>query len=242
MSGRPMSRNTTSSGLRLRELQRLGAGVRDVRRVAFDVQQHAQALGGVGVVVHHQHAAAGRGLPRGAALACGERRLGRPAASGRRTVNVLPWPAPALAADTLPPCRPPGSAPATARCPGRPAACPARRRTCANISNTLSSASGRDADAGVASPTAPPRRLRRRTVSAMRPPCGVYLAALFSRLLTTCAMRVGSASMRQRLRRQLPRQRVAGRCRSAACAGLDRGRDHVLQVDALPAQFHLAAC
>ena len=116
------------------------------------------------------------------------------------------------------PCRRaarPGCAPASGRCPGRPArarargrpARTARRRAAASPARCRCRCRARD-DHRVA--VLAPRRER-----DARRPASVYLAALLSRLASTCASRTGSASSAQRLARQRRRS-------SCVAAGVDQ--------------------
>ena len=113
-------------------------------------------------------------------------------ASGRRTVKVAPRPTPSLAATISPPC-----SSTRRRASARPMPSPLRAfsacgSTCVNMPNTRASISGaRPTPLSATSTNALSPSARSRSASV--PPCGVYLAALLSRLLMTCASRVASA-------------------------------------------------
>ena len=202
----------------VRGAQGLVAVVGHARRVALHFQQRRQALGRVHVVVHHQHPE--RRAPAGPPARTPERapapRLLAASPSGRRTVNVLPRPTPGLSAVTLPPCSSTSRRTSARPMPRPPCARSSLRPTWVNISNTSGRASGAmPMPVSVTEITtwSPSRRAAR----SIRPPSGVYFTALFSRLLTTWAIRVRVGDRSAGLRRAAARP-ACGRPRSpAAC-------------------------
>ena len=113
--------------------------------------------------------------------------------SGRRTTNSVPWPRPALAACTQPPC-----SSIMLRTRASPIPSPSAKRlvepfTWVNRSKILGSMAG-----SIPMPVSRTRRTAwspiASTVSSMRPPSSEYLALLFSRFDTTWASRPGSPS------------------------------------------------
>ena len=129
--------------------------------------------------------AAAAGVPAGAPCTAGNA-----AGNGRRNVKVLPCPAPALAAPMLPPCIRTRLRTSASPIPRPPWARPMFCETWLNISNTLSRQScGMPMPVPRTAITASPAA--RQAESVMRPPGGVYLQALVSRLASTCAARTG---------------------------------------------------
>ena len=128
-------------------------------------------------------------LPATGALAAGDRR----SASGKRTVNSLPSPRPALVARTSPPCRLTSPCITVSPRPIPPWARSRVRSAWVNGSNTVSSISG-------VMPT--PVSLTRTTAqgpsavtaTVMFPPGGVYFVALVRMFPITCSMRTASTS------------------------------------------------
>ena len=123
--------STMASGRQLeRRRQHRRPVVHALRVVPPRPQDERDALAGVHVVVHHQHAA--RPITRGdLGLLAAPRRPGRrgAGASGSRTENSLPCPGPALYALTRAAVQlHQPLAPASARCPARPASAPASGR------------------------------------------------------------------------------------------------------------------
>ena len=120
-------------------------------------------------------------------------------AAGRRTVNSLPFPSPSLAAVIWPPCISTNFLTIVRPMPKPPSARAEEWSTWLKRSNVSGSFSG-----GMRIPES----LTRMTTSVpsfsdegrMVPPSSLYLAALFSRLTTTCSRRVKSASTRNRKR------------------------------------------
>ena len=107
-------------------------------------------------------------------------------------MNSLPCPRRRCALRPRPGASRRGAAPARARCRGRPAragadSAPARtaRRRASGIPAAMPMPLSRTAIVAH-------RRPRRRRCSSIRPPSGVYLAALLSRLPITCASRTAS--------------------------------------------------
>ena len=140
----------------------------------------------------------------------GRRRRRRPA-GGRRT--RCPVPGPSLRASTRAAVQlDQAAAPASGRCPGRPASARAAGSACVNMLEeprqhapaAMPMPVSRTGDAHLVAAAARPS-------ARMRPPGSVYLAALFSRLANTCASRVGSASRATGSGGRSTRQRVAGR-------------------------------
>ena len=191
MSGRPMSRNTTSSG-RVCATCSASAPVWAMCAAWPSMSSSTPRLSAASVLSSTTSTCSWPGLAGSSVREAPRPRRSPPpaAAAGRR--RCCPRPCRDWSRTRCRHAATPGSGPATGRCPGRPAAC--RRWTCANISNTLSMAS-----AAMPTPVSVMQSTASwpstRTFSAMRPPGGVYLAALFRRLLSTCAIRVGSASI-----------------------------------------------
>ena len=160
-------------------------------------------------------------------VACTGRRAGRRSGvascdTGRCTTNSLPWPSPALRASTWPPCIPTRLRTTVSPMPSPPRARSSDASPCAKRSKTK----GRKS----AAMPIPVSRTRiatpspsRSAVSQMEPPRGVYLAALLSRLPTTCASRAGSASRRtgspgSETVKAWPRASMLARTISTACS------------------------
>ena len=131
--------------------------------------------------------------PGAGASSCGAACVAASAASGRRTVNTLPAFAPPLSAATLPPCISTRRRTSDRPMPSPPCERSTVRPIWLNISNTPASASPA-IPTPVSLTTTTACSPSRRTDSRMLPRAGVYLAALLSRLATTWAMRVASAS------------------------------------------------
>ena len=127
--------------------------VGDAHVVAQRAQQRGEAVGEVDVVVDEQDAMgvaarAARASRRGAA--CDPQR-GR--ASGRRTMNSLPWPRPSLRASSRAAVQLDQAArERQARRPGPRCVRSSERSACANISKICGSTVGGDADAVVRAP------------------------------------------------------------------------------------------
>ena len=224
--GMPMSSRQTCGRTRVVGEQRVGAVVGQRDLVAFELaaarpgsrrRRGCRRRPGCGAPARR----AARRRRRGAAARSGA------SPRGRRTVNTLPWPAPvAVHADRAAVQLDQALASAPGRCRGRSARSPVPR-SCVNMSNTAGSDSG-----------AMPMPLSLTSITTSSPssaassrmrPCGsVYLAALVSRLATTCddAQRIGLHQDR-RLRHddlELVVARVDQRAR-----GLDGRLDHLAQ-------------
>ena len=130
-----------------------------------------------------RRAAAGVAASGSAATRSG---VGASGCSGRRTTNSLPWPGPALRASTVPPCSSTSRFTSVRPMPRPPCE---RSSDCVDLREHvehLLQHVRRDADAGVAHRELDARRLAAARSAVMRPPGGVYLAALLSRLQITC--------------------------------------------------------
>ena len=108
-------------------------------------------------------------------------------------MNSLPRPGPSLRASTEPPCSSTRLRTRLNPSPRPPSERSSERSACANRSKTRASISR-----GMPTPVSRTRKATRcpsrATARRTCPPSSVYLAALFSRLASTCAMRLGSAS------------------------------------------------
>src|SRR5437870_3019523 len=135
--------------------------------------------------------------------------------SGSDTTNSLPRPTPSLVADTRPPCS------STRRCTSvSPSPRPPRERASGASARMNNSKTCRNISGAMPIPVSrtriTPSPPSRATVISTRPPAGVYLSALSSRLNTICSRRVPSPFL-DRL-------------------GLDRERDVVLLHAGIAAQ------
>jgi len=113
------------------------------------------------------------------------------AISGSDTTNSLPRPTPSLVADTRPPCS------STRRCTSvSPSPRPPRERASGASARMNSSKTWRNISGAMPIPVSrtriTPSPPSRATVISTRPPAGVYLSALSSRLNTICSRRVPS--------------------------------------------------
>src|SRR6185369_17537400 len=159
--------------------------------VARDLHQHSKRISRVVIVVNDKtrRCCCDSDATSGPWCAATSSRL----RTGRRTINSLPCPSPALRASIDPPCISVKRFTNVSPIPSPPCECSDVRSTCMNISKILSNLS-----CGIPAPlsftvtsTSSPSRF---ALSETVPPALVYLQLLLSKLPNNCASRARSAS------------------------------------------------
>ena len=237
MPGRPMSSSTSVGRAPVGGVERRRPVVRDVHVVAEAAQQHRRAPSAAStVVVDDQHAQRRRAAPVGAppAPAAARRAAGAGAAAGARRTRC-PRPGPSLCARRRePPCS------STSAAHQREADAEAALRAVERARRPARTGRRRAAAARPAMPT-PLSRTRIDDLAALargrRARCGrrrsVYLAALLSRLASTCDRRVGVGLEHSGSGGSVDRQRVAALLDAAAGSPRPRCATSAASVDVL---------
>ena len=199
VTAQPRQADVEEHHLRLesrRDVDGFDAVVRSLHFVPFELERAGEAVDGILIVVDGEDPMCADFCLVRLGSRRGRRRpsAGTSLTNGKRITNSLPWSAPSLWASMVPPWSSTSRRTSVRPMPSPPCERSSERSTCVNISNTWPSMS-----AGMPMPLSRMRMATscRRplvdTASAIRPPAGVYLAALLSTLSRTCASRVGSA-------------------------------------------------